>query len=532
MIDRDSSARHMHQRNAEHVPHRRTSETGATSATKRDLPALTGLASDRFTEGSAMKIPNASSVRFETRSEFERALHQQLGLPKSAAKKVVAGGWPALSREPMADDRPKPTKEISEMSIQELREKRAAKIQEVQALAGKKNWNDATDKPIYDAGLKEIEDLNQGIERINLVLQRTAESIVAPVAVDGDTEYWATETGRVPVMRKGCDFKSFYKKAENRNESPVTISDFLRGIAGQRMTEGVRNALSEGTNTSGGYAVPTILMPQILQALVPVSSLLQAGAGIVDVTDMPAKQYNTAAVSSIPTAGWRSEAGAVSESDPAFRNVPAVPQSLAFLFKVSRELLADAVNLEQALQIAIAQAFAKEIDRVGLRGTGTPPQPTGILNTSGIQAVGNGTNGASLGTTAYTNFITAIQALLGADAPKPNAFIMAPRSLTTLAGLLDSQNNARRAPPIVSDVPFLATSQIPINLTVGTSSDCSEIYAGDFTKVVYVMRERPSIQLARELYAGTGQIGFICHTRLDVAVEYPAAFAVVTGVRA
>jgi len=259
---------------------------------------------------------------------------------------------------------------------------------------------------------------------------------------------------------------------------------------------------------------------------------LQAGAGIVDVTQEPAKQYNTAAISAIPTAAWRSEAGAVSESDPTFRNVPAVPQSLSFFFKVSRELLADAVNLEPALQTAIAQAFAKEIDRVGLRGSGTPPQPTGLLNTSGIQTVTNGANGASIATTAYANFISAIQSLLAADAPKPSAFIMAPRSLTTLAGLLDSQNNARRAPPIVAEIPFFATSQIPINLTVGTSTDCSEIYTGDFTKIVYVMRERPSIMLAKELYAATGQIGFICHARLDVAVMYPAAFAVVTGVRA
>lgn len=474
-----------------------------------------------------------NSARFETRPELERALHQTLGLPRAAAKKLVAGGWPALSREQPVDQCRPQTREISEMSIQDLRERRAAKSEEMKALLSKKNWSDAADKPIYDAGLAEIDDLNKRIERINVMNAQTADRLLgtASSALNADTEHWVTEDGRqLPVMRKGCDFKSFYK-AETRNE-PVTMSDFLRGIAGQRLTEGVRNALSEGTNSAGGYAVPTVLFPQILQALVPASSLLLAGAGIVDVTDNPAKQYNTAAISTIPTAAWRLEAGAVSESGPTFRNVPAVPQSLSFLFKVSRELLADAVNLEPALQTAIAQAFAQEIDRVGLRGAGTPPEPTGLLNTSGIQTVTNGANGASIATTAYANFISAIQALLAANAPTPNAFIMAPRSLTTLAGLLDSQNNARRVPPIIADQPFFATSQIPINLTVGTSSDCSEIYTGDFTKIVYVMRERPSIQLARELYAGTGQIGFICHTRLDVAVMYPAAFAVITGVRA
>jgi hypothetical protein len=38
--------------------------------------------------------------------------------------------------------------------------------------------------------------------------------------------------------------------------------------------------------------------------------------------------------------------------------------------------------------------------------------------------------------------------------------------------------------------------------------------------------------LAKELFALNGQVGFVCHVRADVAVQYPAAFAVVTGVRA
>jgi HK97 family phage major capsid protein len=205
---------------------------------------------------------------------------------------------------------------------------------------------------------------------------------------------------------------------------------------------------------------------------------------------------------------------------------------LSFYFKVSRELLADAVNMEEALRTAIAQAFAKELDRVGLRGSGSAPEPRGILNTSSIQSVTNGTNGASLATTAYSNFVSAIQAVLAVDAPMPSAFIMSPRSLTTLAGLLDTTDQPRQAPPLVANIPFYSTSQIPINLTVGTATDCTEIYAGDFSKCAFVMRERPSIMLANELFALNGQIGFVCNLRADFVVQYPAAFAVITGVKA
>ena len=47
-----------------------------------------------------------------------------------------------------------------------------------------------------------------------------------------------------------------------------------------------------------------------------------------------------------------------------------------------------------------------------------------------------------------------------------------------------------------------------------------------------MMRERTSIQLAKELFAGPGEVGFICHVRADVAIGYPKALAVVTGVKA
>lgn len=225
------------------------------------------------------------------------------------------------------------------MSIQALREKRATRITALNALTDKKDWNSAVDQPIYDAGLVEIGDLNRQITLHNEMNERTGDLLFTPsVAQGADNEYWATASGRVPVMRKDTDFKSLYR-ADSRGEQPITMSDFLRGIAGQQVTDRVRNALSEGTNTSGGYAVPTELFPNILQAMVPASSLLQAGAGIVDVTQTPAKQYNTAAISTIPTASWRSEAGTVTESAPAFRNVPAVPQSLSFLIKFSRELM-------------------------------------------------------------------------------------------------------------------------------------------------------------------------------------------------
>ncbi|MBX3619142.1 MAG: phage major capsid protein [Rhizobacter sp.] len=344
-------------------------------------------------------------------------------------------------------------------------------------------------------------------------------------------EQWRDAEGRpLNVLRTAEQIRAHYelRAQESGASEHISLTDFFRGVAGHKTTSAVRNALSVGTDTAGGFSVPSLVMPTILEALVPASSLLSAGAGIVPMNE-GAKSVTTAAINALPTAAWRAENGAVSESDPTFRGVVATPRSLAFLFKVSRELLADSPNIEAALRTAIAQAFAKELDRAGLRGSGTAPEPRGILNTSGIQAVTNGANGAALA--SYANLFSAAQAILQADAPMPTAAIMSPRSLVKLGGLLDTTNQPLRVPPMLEKMQYLSTSQIPNNLTVGTSSDCSEIYVGDFTRLAFMMREQMSVQLLVERYSDAGQVGFLCHVRADVILQYPAAFSVVTGVR-
>jgi HK97 family phage major capsid protein len=210
------------------------------------------------------------------------------------------------------------------------------------------------------------------------------------------------------------------------NSTPkASISEFMRGVSGMRLTEPVRNSLLTGTDSAGGYTLPAYLQLQMLQAMVPVSSLLTAGAGMARLDD-GAKSYRIAAIDAVPTAAWRAEAGTLATSEPTFRAVDVIPRSLSFQFKVTRELLADSANIDQALFTAIAQAFAKELDRAGLRGSGTAPEIKGILNTAGIQAITNGAAGASLATTAYTNFIILIQTILANEGAKTTPEIMSP----------------------------------------------------------------------------------------------------------
>ena len=412
--------------------------------------------------------------------------------------------------------------------IAELRGQRDTKSNEAKRLLDECPRNDRMPKTtaaMIDSLLFEVEAIDREITR---TLQATGEQLNGGFNARSDT--FNDGNSEIRVLRNVADIRAHYRAdgAPSAPDDRIDLVNFFRGVAGLKTTPAVKNALSEGTSSAGGYAVPSIIMPNILEALHPASSLLSAGAGIVPLGDQ-AKTFTTAAISTLPTAAWRLEAGNVAVSDTTFRAVVATPQSLAFMFKISRELLADAPNMQAALSTAIGAAFAKELDRAGLRGSGTLPEPRGISNTSGIQILSNGANGLSL--SSYANFLAAYSAILGADAPAPTAAIMSPRSLITLAGLKDTTNQPLEPPVLLEPMKMIATSQVPNNLTVGTSTDCSEIYVANFAALLFMMRETLHVQLLLEKFADTGEFAFVCHCRADLALTYPAQFAVVTGVR-
>lgn len=383
------------------------------------------------------------------------------------------------------------------------------------------------DSKAADAAIDEMEAVATWVRRTQNQLDILDQT---PTAARAAADQELTVDGKaVKVLRNAGDIRShFAGKQEDRKH--ITAGEFLRGVAGFKLTEDVRNALSVGTDSAGGYNVPSEVLSTILEALVPASSVLSAGAGLLPL-DTGAKTFTMAAVNAVPTAAWRNEGAAIAESDPTFRAVVATPRSLAFYFRISRELLADADGLDQALVQAIAQSFARELDRTALRGTGTAPEPRGILNTVGIQAVTNGAAGALLSAIKWSNMLDAYKAIIAADAPAPTAAIMAPRTLTGMAALADSTGQPLRRPGLLDPLRFIASSQVPINLTVGASTDCSEVYIADFTKLLFAMRESLSIQRLNEAFATTGQVAFVGHVRADVMLTYPTAFAVATGVR-
>lgn len=305
----------------------------------------------------------------------------------------------------------------------------------------------------------------------------------------------------------------------------LSVGGVLRALAMGAESDVERRALSEGTDTAGGYTVPTVLSSRMIDLMRKKSRVIQAGAATIPVDS---DRHEFAKLISDPTPGWRNEAAPVAESDPTFGRVVFQPRSLAVHVIVSEELLQDSVNIESALQNALSNALALEVDRAALFGSGTAPQPLGLFNMAGINTVSMGTNGAAI--TDYAPVLDAVEDLQEANAGEVSAAIMAPRTLRTFNGLTDTTGQPLRRPQSLDGLPMLETTQVPTDQTQGTADNASSILLGDFSGLVLGFRQRLRIEVLRELHRGNLQVGFIAHLRMDVQAWHEESFARITGV--
>lgn len=300
----------------------------------------------------------------------------------------------------------------------------------------------------------------------------------------------------------------------------LSLGRYLRSMAVGAKTDTERRALSEGTDSAGGFTVPTILSSQLIDALRAASVVQRAGAQTVPLTS---DNQSIAKVASDPAPAFRNEAAAVAESDPTFSSVTFTPRSLMVLVKVSRELLDDSLNIGSALPNIITSAMAAEMDRVALEGTGVAPQPTGLRLQSGI---GNTALNAAL--TGYAPLLGAQTGILTANGGPVNAMVMHPRDAGTLAGLTDTTGQPLNVPPAISGIPMLTTSSIQVD--AGSGNDESNIYVGNFTNLMIGMRNEIRIEVLRERYADSNEYAFIAHSRFDIAIAHAASFHKISGI--
>jgi HK97 family phage major capsid protein len=327
-----------------------------------------------------------------------------------------------------------------------------------------------------------------------------------------------------------------------------TLPSSTRGIAGL-MTK----ALAEGTGSAGGFLVPVEVAAEVLTILRSRSAVMRMGPRIVPVE----KELDVVSLASGATAAYVSENFPIPTSEQTFaESVLLRPKELAALVPVSDRLLRDAADspdVEEVVREDLAEVLGLRADLAFLRGTGTT-EPLGVRNASGLTAAPNlGANGAA---PTFDNLKDMVANLRAANAPfERPGWIFNPRTINTLEKVKDGQGRYLADAGLLTfdrtggggtllGFPFRTSTQIPINLTTGSSTDTSEIYfSSDWQECWIGENEELRIEISGEAAyttdGGTTWISafqnrqhlFRATWSHDLGLRRPSLFSVMTGVR-
>jgi HK97 family phage major capsid protein len=136
-------------------------------------------------------------------------------------------------------------------------------------------------------------------------------------------------------------------------------------------------SLTKLTAAAGANTVPTTFYDQLVQHMIEVSAVLQAGVRILRTTSGEVIQVPKTTAHS--TAALVAEAASIGVSDPTFGQASLGAYKYGVLVQVSRELVDDtAIDLQGYLAEETGRALGNAIGAHLVAGTGTN-QPRGIL---------------------------------------------------------------------------------------------------------------------------------------------------------
>lgn len=403
----------------------------------------------------------------------------------------------------------------------------------------------------HDAAMAELDKLDAELRRFEKTEQQerlsanyraglddSADSArraaMRPMPGDSDThgvDYGNEFRGSAWRDDKGAEVRVLARSqplATERWDGP-SLGDCLRAMVVGPRNEAERRALSEGTDSAGGYTVPKPLALIFIDRLRAASVVMRAGATTVDMTS---DTLAIARLATDPTMSWRLENAEITASDPTFERVLLDAKSLAGLVKVSRELIEDSINIGAMLENAFIQAAAVEFDRACLYGSGSSGEPTGLALTSGINEVDNTvtyTNGGILG---MDTLIDATFEAATDNAPPATAMIWHPRTGKQVAKLKDGQGQyLPLAEPVAAIPNKLVTTSMSIAETAGSSTDSSSVLMGYFPDMFIGLRSQLRIELLKERFGEFLQYGFVAHLRGDMQLAHKLSFTRIKGVR-
>lgn len=391
--------------------------------------------------------------------------------------------------------------------IIELREKRAKLWESTKAFLdsrrGENGLLSAEDTATYERMEEDVMNLGKEIERlerqavIDLELSKPTSS---PLSSAPDNKVEEPRKGRASDEYR----KAFWNAMRMKNPSTQ-----------------IYNSLSIGEDSEGGYLAPDEFENTLITTL-EEENVFRKLAKIIKTSSGDRK---IPVVVTKGTAAWLDEGEEYEESDSVFGQTSIGAYKLGTMIKVSDELLNDSIfNIESYIATEFARRIGAKEEEAFLIGDGEG-KPTGIFNATG---------GAELGITAGSaTAITAdeiIDLVYSLKAPyrKNAAFIMNDATVKAIRKLKDGQGQYLWQPSLTAGTPDTL-----LNRPVYTSAyapileaGAKTIAFGDFGYYWIADRQGRSFKRLNELFATSGQVGFLGSQRVDGKLILPEAIKV------
>lgn len=386
------------------------------------------------------------------------------------------------------------------MTILELREKRAKAWEAAKAFLDSHRKENgvlsAEDDAAYTRMEQEITDLGKEIARLERQEALDAElnrpvnkPLTGKPGGRADADDGEDKTGRASDDYR----KNFWNAMRSKVPMPA-----------------VTNALQIGTDSEGGYLVPDEYERTLVEAL-EEENIFRQMAKVIKTSSGDRK---IPVVASKGTASWIDEEGAFPESDDSFGQVSIGAYKLGTMIKVSEELLNDSVF---DLQSYISREFARRIgakeEEAFFTGDGKG-KPLGVLAATG---------GAETGVTAASaTAVTADELMdlyysLKSPYRKKSVWVLNDSTIKAICKLKDNNGQYLWQPSLTAGAPDMILGR-PIKTSAympAIAAGAKTIAFGDFSYYWIADRQGRSFKRLNELFAATGQVGFLASQRVD-----------------
>ena len=283
----------------------------------------------------------------------------------------------------------------------------------------------------------------------------------------------------------------------------------------------VRNALSVGEDTEGGFTVPEEFERRLIQAL-EENNIFRQMATVIK-TNSGTRKIPIA--NDTMEAQWIDEGEEIPETDTKFGQTTLSAYKLGTMIKISNELLHDsAFDLASYIAARFGVAMGNAEERAFFTGDGDK-KPLGILDETG---------GAELGVTAASQtaitFDEIFDLYYSLKSPyRRNAqFVCNETILLQLMKLKDKNDNYLWKPSLdiakpdtLLGRPIRTSSFMP-----GIAKGERVLLFGDLKHYWVADRQNRTFRRLNELYARTDQVGFLTTQRVDGRLILPEAVKV------